>query len=711
VVGSSDDPLVSRLRGFQAAAKRLARKGDLVDAHFALYALWPVLVGALRRKPLVVHFQGPWAEESLSASDPGRLVFAGKHVIERLVYRRANELVVLSAAFKRVLVERYGVAPWRVRVLPPGVELDQFLPGDRDRARAALGVEPERWVALTVRRLVPRMGLDVLIEAWAKVAMASGDALLLVAGNGPCRSELEAQVDQLGITKNVRFLGRVSDDDLVACYRAADTCVVPTVALEGFGLVVLEALACGTPVIATDEGGLPEALDGLDISLVVPARDPSALAGRLQAARDGTLPLPSRERCRRYAEGFSWTQVAERTIDAYRRAAGPPARRDLRVVYLDHCARLSGGELALLRMLPALVGVDAHVILGEDGPLAARLARGGISVEVLPIADDVRDLRRDLAVATRLPVASAVRAAAYTGRLAARLRKLRPDLVHTNSLKAALYGGIAARLAGIPVIWHLRDRIAPDYLPDRAVRLVRALARRLPAAVIANSHTTLATLGLASVTSAPISAVCPSPVSMPKQPTRNVDRLQIGMVGRLAPWKGQDVFLRAFTAAFPAGAEQAVVVGEAMFGEQSYAHALRELANELGIGQRVEFTGFREDIPEVLARLDVLVHASTIPEPFGQVVVEGMAAGLPVVASDGGGPAEIITDAVDGVLSPPGDIEELAAALRRLADDPALRVRLGRQARIRARAFAPETIAAQVVELYHKVLAVPGGAE
>jgi glycosyltransferase involved in cell wall biosynthesis len=705
VAGSSHDPLPVRLWRYQAAVRReLGNFAGAVDVHFALYGLLPLLAGPLRSKPLVVHFHGPWVEESLATGDRRRLVLASKWMTERAVYLRATELVVLSMAFKRVLVERYKLDPWRVRVLPPGVELDQFRLGDRNQARAALGIHPERWVALTVRRLIPRMGVDMLLDAWANQGVEGDDALLLIAGDGPSRSELEAQAAALGVTSQVHFLGRVGDDELVALYQAADVCVVPTVSLEGFGLVVLEALACGTPVVTTDAGGLPEALGALDPSLVVAAGDPAALATRLLTARDGTHPLPTRETCRRYAEGFAWPRVAERTLQVYQRATHPEPRRDLRVVYLDHCAQLSGGEVALLRLLPALPDVEPHVILGQDGPLATRLMRAGVSVEILPMAEPARGMRRYRVTARRMDVAGVLHAAAHTARLSRRLRQLQPDLVHANSLKAALYGGIAARLAGVPAIWHVRDRIASDYLPPEAVRLVRALARHLPTAIIANSETTLATLKLDSVPAGVISSACPDPVAPSEFCPRGTGPLRIGMVGRLAPWKGQDVFLRGFAAAFPAGDERAVVVGEALFGEQAYADSLRRLATELRVDGRVQFAGFREDVTDVLKEVDVLVHASVIPEPFGLVVVEGMAAGLAVVAAGAGGPAEVITHGVDGLLYEPGNIEELAAALRRLANDTGLRARLGEQARRRAAAFAPAAIGQLVVGFYRQVL-------
>src|SRR3954449_7040719 len=182
-----------------------------------------------------------------------------------------------------------------------------------------------------------------------------------------------------------------------------------------------------------------------------------------------------------------------------------------RVVFVDHVARLSGAEIALARLVPALADrVECHVILGEDGPLVGRLREAGAVVEVLPMDERLRDVRKDTVRPGLGQLTSLARTARYVWRLRARLREVRPDIVHTNSLKAAIYGGFAGRLAGVPVVWHVRDRIDEDYLPGPAVRLVRALARRLPSAVIANSEATLATLGHGL----PAPAVVPSPVDV-----------------------------------------------------------------------------------------------------------------------------------------------------------------------------------------------------
>jgi len=174
----------------------------------------------------------------------------------------------------------------------------------------------------------------------------------------------------------------------------------------------------------------------------------------------------------------------------------PTPRQKMRVAYIDHVAQSSGAEIALARLIDALHDVDPLVILAEDGPLVASLMASGVSVEVLPMRERTRDLRKDRVGSRGLPIAALVDTTAYAFRLARRLRALRPDLVHTNSLKAGVYGSLAARLAGVPVVWHLRDRLAADYLRRPAVLVVRALIAILPNSVVVNSEATRATLWL-----------------------------------------------------------------------------------------------------------------------------------------------------------------------------------------------------------------------
>jgi glycosyltransferase involved in cell wall biosynthesis len=375
-----------------------------------------------------------------------------------------------------------------------------------------------------------------------------------------------------------------------------------------------------------------------------------------------------------------------------------------KVVFVDHTARLSGAELALERLVQALDGhVEAFAVLFEEGPLRERLEHLGTTVVVLPMAESGRGLAKGDVRLTSKAAGAVVESLRQVVRMVRHFRLLQPDLVHANSLKAGFIASTAARICRIPCVWYLHDRVAREYLPASAVVLLRAALRILPSAVIANSEATRSTVVAKNVT-----VVHPS-VATPAQPaSRNPPRpdLCIGMIGRIARWKGQDLFLRAFKTAFPDGRSRAVIIGAPMFGtdEEAFDQELRCLVRELDLLDRVEFRGFQEDVAAELAELDIVVHASRIPEPWGQVVAEAMAAGVPVIASAAGGPMELIQDGVSGVLFPPRDVHALAAKMLTLAGDPDSRQELALGGRRRAREFSSSEAAKRVLGVYASVL-------
>jgi len=467
VVARPGAPGLVRILAYWRAARRRMAQSELLDVHFALYAAAPVFASR-RRRPAVFHFHGPWADENVASGDASRLRFHLRHALERRTLRRADAFVVLSGAFRRILLERYGVPPWDVHVWPPGVAVDVFTPGSRSDARARMGLSESAFVVACARRLVPRVGIEVLLDAWARLddQLPAGSAVL-IAGDGPLREELQRRVEIPQLAGRVRILGRISDGELLDVYRAADVAAVPSSEYEGFGMVVLEAAACGTASLVSDVGGLPQAVAGLDPTLVVPAGDVDAWSRRILAAAEGELP--AREATRRFAERFDWPTIAERHRALYRRTVAGVRDERLRVVYLSDVAHVSEAETAFLWLLSGLSAVNAHVILGEDGPLAARLQVAGVSVEVLSRA---RGPDHGGSMMSRLT---------DVARLASRIRRIRPDLVHATTTRSAVYGSVAAWAARVPLVWDGRGTVSP---------VARVLLRHATGVALSDSRAT-----------------------------------------------------------------------------------------------------------------------------------------------------------------------------------------------------------------------------
>jgi glycosyltransferase involved in cell wall biosynthesis len=375
----------------------------------------------------------------------------------------------------------------------------------------------------------------------------------------------------------------------------------------------------------------------------------------------------------------------------------------MHVVFLGHVARFSGAEIELLRFVQTATDVQRTVLLAEDGPMVQALRDAGATVEIMELPERARGLKRTEMQAGARQAGAAVDIARYIVQLRSRLRQLQPDAVGAISLKAGAYGVLAARAARLPFVWHLHDQISSSYLNAAAVRPMRTLIATLPNAVITPSRTTLDTVGW--IRPGIRQDVVPHPIPRPPRAMElRAEVKRIGIVGRIAPWKGQDVFLRAFARAVPDPDVHAVIVGSAIFGEADYGDALQTLADDLGIADRVEFTGFRADVPAEFQKLDLLVHASVLTEPFGTVVFEAMAAGLPVIAARSGGVAEYIDHGRHGLLHEPGSVEDLGRMLRTAIDDAELRRSLAAAGRELTAAFAPERIAARWIEIYGHVI-------
>jgi glycosyltransferase involved in cell wall biosynthesis len=289
------DPLAVRLaaRAFDA---------DVLLAHTTTTA-----VGLARLdRPLVLVFHASAPREARFDRERGlrphgRPLEAALRRLERLALARADRILVLSA-FSRTLLERDHpeVLP-RVRLVRGGVDVGRFRPGDADAARRRLGLAAGPPLLLAVRRLEPRMGLGLLLES---VALLRRPVRLAIVGRGSLADTLSRLRSTLGLNETVTLVGGVDDDELCDWYRAADLCVVPTIAYEGFGLATAEALASGTPVVGTQVGATPELLAPLDERLLADRVDPSSLAATLERALDRRLPA---ERCRAYAEAeLSW---------------------------------------------------------------------------------------------------------------------------------------------------------------------------------------------------------------------------------------------------------------------------------------------------------------------------------------------------------------------------------------------------------------------
>lgn len=267
---------------------------DAVVIHQALAGLGPILLRrhAASRWIYVCHslaheeFGTRQAPPSSAVARVRRQInLRGRRWVEQTVMKRCDRVVVLSQFMRRRVMATHGIPSDRIVVIPGATDPRVFAPvPDRQGPRAALNLPADRTVLFTVRNLVPRMGLENFIDAIAASGAAGLGCVAVIGGEGPLRAALDARIRSRGLEDVVRLVGFIPESQLPQYFQAADLVVMPTLHLEGFGLVTVEALACGTPVLGTPVGAIPEILNQVDPTLVAAGSDSRALASALEQA-------------------------------------------------------------------------------------------------------------------------------------------------------------------------------------------------------------------------------------------------------------------------------------------------------------------------------------------------------------------------------------------------------------------------------------------
>jgi len=363
-----------------------------------------------------------------------------------------------------------------------------------------------------------------------------------------------------------------------------------------------------------------------------------------------------------------------------------------RLLFVDHVTRILGGaEVNLVEFLGEAAergGVEVAVACDPRGRLHEALADAGVERHAFGFDDTVGTLRL---VGRRFPLIRALpamRALARARRqLDGILQSVRPDAVISCTNKDHFATWPAARRHGIPSVWWVNDIVSADFFPWLARQAFVHQAGRGAARCVVVSDFAREALVAAGVGAERVVTIHNGiPLARYLNPPRGHLRRQlqitreeplVGILGRLTPWKGQEFFLElaeAWCARQPRG--QFALIGHAFNEDQGFEQRLREFVRSRGLRERVHFVPFQKDAAAALADLDLLVHASLKPEPFGRVVIEAMAVGVPVLAARGGGVPEIITDGKDGLLAPPGDREAYAHQLARVLGEPPLRLQL-----------------------------------
>jgi len=393
---------------------------------------------------------------------------------------------------------------------------------------------------------------------------------------------------------------------------------------------------------------------------------------------------------------------------------------------------MGGAEVALLNVLTSLRDAkpqwELHLVVPVEGSLAAKATSLGVTSHILqfpasltrlgdasaggPAGDGVGRL----ALLGQLLLAS-FGIAVYVSRLRKLLRQLNPDLIHTNGFKMHLVGAMA-KPRDVPLIWHVHDYVRARPVMARLMRLFRrrcAISNSVREDVRAACGDILPVQTFYNGVDTAIFSSCGPSLdldSLAGLPPAEQNTVKVGLLATFGRWKGHHTFLRALSLLSADLRVRGYVIGGGLYetnGSQYSKDELKALARDLGISDRVGFTDFVAEPAAAMRALDIVVHASTEPEPFGLVIAEGMACSRAVIASAAGGAAEIIDAEVNALSHSPGDAAHLAAQITSLASNVELRQRLGQAGRATVQErFNRERLVKELAPIYSKLVPVDG---
>jgi glycosyltransferase involved in cell wall biosynthesis len=362
----------------------------------------------------------------------------------------------------------------------------------------------------------------------------------------------------------------------------------------------------------------------------------------------------------------------------------------MKALFITHAGDPGGAEFKMMAIAGSMNGA-AEVLLLAHGSLEKLLGEAGIRFSVHPLDSDAGKVRREDGF---LRLVRAVPGSISAARQLA--RKARGyDVVVCFSQKAFVLASLAKPFMRRPILWFMNDILSSEHFSPMLIRMLILLSRMSANGVAVVSQESLACWlragGRRDGVSVVISGIDPAQITRQLGEPSRIEQYRkrfspegkplIGMFGRICRWKGQDVFLRALALVPEA---HGVIAGGTLFEEQLFESELRDLARQLGLGDRVTFAGHVDDAMTLMAACDVVAHCSTAPEPSGRVIAEAMFAGTPVIGSDAGGVPEFISHGETGQLTPLNDHEALAVAIRRYLDDPAWSREVAAKARVRA---------------------------
>jgi len=651
-----------RIKWLLSSALKIRNQTNIVYSHFALHAY---VVSFVIKAPIVSFFHGPWARESLISSGKQSMRFELLKFVEKRVYNKSRFIHCASESFKNLLITEYNIDSRKIVVIPLGVDLDRFQNNQKDFARKKLGIGASELIFVCVRRLTNRMGIDDLIHGFSKFCAHSPKGSLYIIGRGPQQNSYEKLIQSLGIENRIHLLGEISDADLPLWYAASNSSIVPSQSLEGFGLVALESLSCGTPVLAARCGGLEEIVESWNKNFLFDPYRPDQIASKLLEFTNGKVSETS-ENCRIFANNYTWI----RSFKLIQASLGSQ-----KIVFLSSEDMISGAEISLFELVTGLSGhYHPEVWIGGKGPLYDKFLQFNVSLKLVPklsLNFSRYSKKSDLIKAfVKLPYSM------FT--VFQEIRKSDAETVFVNTFKSLLISFPGILLTSKKVIYWAHDAFKFDSKTQFGKRnFYKCVFRILKIHVVCNSkYTSLSLKENFGITSDHILNPIVRVVATQRKNSSET-LIKLGICGRIAEWKGQLFALKALAPLLSNSNNLVLeVLGSPLFGDEIYFQQVKNFIADNSMSEKVILIPFSAEPEKIVATWDLSIHAAIEPEPFGRTIVESLMVGVPVIVPNVGGPLEIISERINGLTYKIGDVDDLANKVKEFLENSKLRKEL-----------------------------------
>ncbi len=658
------------------------------------------------------HFAAWQAEFAMELSKRMEIPFIfTPHAYDLFVYSSKEKLKVLAEAASRMIAvtdfnKKYMIEMIgeeyadKIDIVRYGIPINQYVPADKTSGH--------KINLLTVGRLVEKKGISYAVEAVSRLSDRSNLQYRII-GEGPLYSDLKALIRELNMEATVSLLGAQPQSVVIEEMRKADIFLLPSVTAkngdkEGLPNVILEAQAMKLPVISSKHTGIPEAvLDGVT-GLLVPEREIEGMTRSLEnLIRSPSKRREMGEKGREHVvsnfnmdkEIIKLEEILQNLTEArkvirpqHKKAGKTDSYHKINVLIVSHSSYLYGAEQSLLTLLKGLdrKRFEPVVLLPDDaGNLLNEICKLNLKLVIIQAPWWLGKESKLSVLEGTLEEIMAV------PKIIDVIQEHEIDLVYTNTI-VKISGAIAAKLAGIPHVWHIRELVqVQDFITPLGLQDTLKLVDYLSDRIITNSEATskqFISMGLKDKIEVIYNGIDlslfdqePRSGGLRKELGLEPESPLIAVMGYLQRCKMQDIVIKAMDIVSRTHPNvKLLIIGQ---GDADYQVYLEQLIKFYNLGDYVVFLKFRQDIPQILQEIDLIVVPS-VAESFGRTSLEAMAAGKPVVATRTGGSAEIVVDSLTGYLVPPGDHEKLADAIIKILSDRQAAEKMGHAGRERA---------------------------